>query len=117
MLLSFAALAIWIAAVNVVATSLGLGLTLTMLGMVVILTELVRLVPISFQGIGVRELTFAFLAHLAGAEMETGFLVGTLAYLALSISLILSGAAAWMLSLCSAAGKISHSDKESNEWR
>jgi len=101
MALSLAALAIWILAVKVVADSLGLSLPVALLGMIVVLTELIRLVPISFQGIGVRELTFALLAGLAGAEAETGFLVGTLAYLALSLSLILAGALAWLLTLSS----------------
>ena len=48
--------------------------------MTTILTEFARLVPISIQGIGVREATFAELTGLAGGSPEAGFVVCALLY-------------------------------------
>ena len=97
--LSLSALVVWIAAIQLLAWNLNLGLGFVALGTVAILTELVRLVPISLQGIGVREGAFAFLAGLCGAKPEVAFVVATLAYLTLSLSLAMCGATGWFLGL------------------
>jgi uncharacterized protein (TIRG00374 family) len=66
--LSLLALAAWIAAVAIIAADLGLTLSIPLLGAIAILTELVRLVPISLQGIGLREGSFSVLVGLAGGS-------------------------------------------------
>jgi hypothetical protein len=63
-----------------------------MLGLIGILSDLLRQIPISIQGIGVREGVFAWLYVLAGGTAEAGFILGLASYLALSISLVLVGA-------------------------
>lgn len=89
--LSLVALAAWIAAVGVISRDLNMALSLPMLGAIAILTELVRLVPITLQGIGLREGAFSVLVGLAGGSPETGFLLGTWSYLALSVALLSCG--------------------------
>ena len=86
--LSLLALAAWIVAVAIVAADLGLTLSIPLLGAIAILTELVRLVPISLQGIGLREGSFSVLVGLAGGSPESGFVLGAWSYLALSLALV-----------------------------
>jgi len=47
-----------------------------LLGMVGILTELVRAIPISLQGIGIRERVFAFLLTEYGGSFDQAFVLG-----------------------------------------
>jgi len=89
--LSVLSLFIWILTVQVVAFDLSIRISLSMLGVVVILVELARLLPINIQGIGIREGAFAYLFYVIGESPEVGFALGTISYLALSISIILSG--------------------------
>jgi uncharacterized protein (TIRG00374 family) len=86
--LSLLALAAWIAAVTIVASDLGLMLSIPLLGAIAILTELVRMVPVSLQGIGLREGSFSVLVGLAGGSPESGFVLGAWSYLALSLALV-----------------------------
>lgn len=86
--LSLLALAAWVAAVTIVASDLGLMLSIPLLGAIAILTELVRLVPVSLQGIGLREGSFSVLVGLAGGSPESGFVLGAWSYLALSLALL-----------------------------
>lgn len=83
-LLSLAAVCVWIGTCWIVAEQVGVGLPLPMLGAVVVLVELLRLVPVSIQGIGVREGGFAYLAHLMGGDPESGFLCAAISYLLLN---------------------------------
>ena len=63
----------WLACVSVLVNATGVGLALAVVGMIAIVTEFSRLLPISVQGIGVREATFAFLAGQAGGSSEAAF--------------------------------------------
>jgi uncharacterized protein (TIRG00374 family) len=89
--LSVLSLFIWILTVQVVALDLSIRVSLSVLAVVVILVELARLLPLNIQGIGLREGAFAYLFHVIGESPEAGFALGTVSYLALSISIILSG--------------------------
>lgn len=86
--LSLLALGAWIVAVAIIAADLGIALALPVLGAIAILTELVRLVPVSLQGIGLREGSFSVLVGLAGGSPESGFILGAWSYLALSLALV-----------------------------
>jgi glycosyltransferase 2 family protein len=97
--LSLVAWATWVMATAIVSNRLGLHISVAQLALVVTLTELVRLIPISFQGIGVREVTFAALVGFAGGPPETGFVVAAVAYAALSATLAIAGLAGWGLNL------------------
>ena len=89
------------AAVAVIASRMGLTVPLVLLAAVVSLTELVRLIPVSFQGIGIREGAFSALIGMAGGSPEIGFIVAAVAYAALSIALAVCGVIAWLLGLVS----------------
>jgi hypothetical protein len=79
-------------AVQFVATRLGLPIPWPVLLVIVTSVELVRFVPVTIQGIGVREGAFATLAGAFGYPLEAGFVVGAVAYAALSLSLVVTGA-------------------------
>jgi len=96
--LSVAAIFIWIAAVYLISGHLGLSIPLPLLGAVVIIVELVRLVPVTIQGIGLREGMYAYLIGLLGKSSEAGFILGVSSYLALSLSILLCGLASIGLS-------------------
>jgi len=97
--LSLLAWAAWVGAVALVAQNLHLGLSLPVLAMIVSLTEIIRLIPISFQGIGVREGVFSMLVGLAGGSAATAFVVAAVAYAALSLVLAIAGVLGGTLNL------------------
>lgn len=95
--LSWLGLIIWIATIQMIALDLDVNIPWLLLGIIVVLVELVRLVPVTIQGIGVREGAYAYLFTLFDKSAETGFILATISYLALSVSLILSGCIGWFL--------------------
>jgi hypothetical protein len=78
-------------ALQYVARRLGFEIPWSLLLVVVTSVELVRIVPLTIQGIGVREGAFASLLGLFGHAPENGFVLGAVAYLALSVSLVVTG--------------------------
>jgi uncharacterized membrane protein YbhN (UPF0104 family) len=86
-LFSACATATWLMCVAVVAFGAGLALPLEGIVMITVATEFARLLPISVQGIGVREATFAWLAVQAGGSAEPAFVACAIAY-ALHFALI-----------------------------
>ena len=92
-------LALWVLAVGIVGNAVGLELSWPILGLIVIAVELLRMIPISVQGIGLREGGFAYLAALCGGSPEAAFITAALAYLALSASLLVCGLGGWWLLL------------------
>jgi glycosyltransferase 2 family protein len=89
--LSLLSLWIWISAVWIISRDLHIHVSWLVLAISVILAELIRLVPLSVQGIGLREGTFAYIFSLLGDSPEAGFTLGTISYLTLSCSLLISG--------------------------
>lgn len=94
---SLVAFGIWIVTGQVVAFDLETVLPWSILGAVLALVELARLVPMSVQGVGVREGAFAYLFGLMGKSTETGFVLGTVLYLSLGFSFLLAGFLGWSL--------------------
>jgi len=97
--LSVLGVALWVGAVALVARDLGMSVALSALGLVVVLTELLRMLPITVQGLGLREVTFAFLLGLMGSPAEASFVVGAVSYLVLTCTLIACGLTGWLLTL------------------
>jgi uncharacterized membrane protein YbhN (UPF0104 family) len=89
---SLAALALWLATCQFLAARLAVEISLPELLAIVAAAELVRAVPITVQGVGLREGAFAALFGIVGYAREDGFVVGTAAYLALSVALAATGA-------------------------
>ena len=67
------------------------------IGMIAVLVELVRLVPITIQGIGVREAAYAYCFQIMGHAPENGFVVGAVAYALASLAVILIGVIGYIL--------------------
>jgi hypothetical protein len=95
--LSLAGGVLWTMVPLIVARSVGMQEPYAMLGMVVIFIELIRIVPITIQGIGVREGLFAYCFSLLHLPPEQGFLIGTVSYLALSLGLLVVGIASRLI--------------------
>ena len=89
-------IALWISAVKLVAVDLELAVSWQALGAVVVLTELMRMLPITIQGIGLREATFAYLLSLLGGQPESGFVLGAISYVILSCALLGCGLMGWL---------------------
>ena len=89
---SLLALVLWVATARYVADRLGIEIALPLLVTVVTSVELVRIVPITVQGVGLREGAFATLFGLFGYSPENGFMLGAVLYVAFSIALVASGA-------------------------
>jgi hypothetical protein len=92
---------LWVAAVVVVASRVNLALPTLLLAMIVSLTEIFRLIPVSLQGIGIREGVFSMLVGLAGGSPESGFVAAAVAYAAMSAALAVSGAVGGLLGMAS----------------
>lgn len=82
---------IWVLTVSLMARDLGIAMPWLTLAMVVVLVECLRLVPISIQGIGIRESAYAYLFGVLGASSESGFILGTMSYVVLNLSICLAG--------------------------
>ncbi len=82
---------LWVASIKLVTIGFGLSIPYMHLAAVATLVEIVRLVPLTVQGIGVREGVFAYLLGTLGHDAGATYAAGAIAYLALSISIILAG--------------------------
>jgi uncharacterized protein (TIRG00374 family) len=91
--------ACWALAATVICRDLGLGVSYWAVGVVAVLVELARWIPVSVQGIGVREGLYSVLLGLFGVPAATGFVVGAILYIVLSGVLALAGAFAVALGL------------------
>jgi glycosyltransferase 2 family protein len=97
--LTFVGIATWVISIELVANSMGLILPILQLTLVAVLVELVRLVPITVQGIGLREFSFAYLLSTFGYNIDLSYAVALTSYAALSLSILLCGPIGWLLEL------------------
>jgi len=97
LLYSLAGVALWVLAVKLVANDMELPLGWPAIGSTVVLTELLRMLPVTIQGIGLREATFAYLLGLLGSSPESGFVVGAVSYVILTCALLACGVLGWIL--------------------
>jgi hypothetical protein len=95
--LSVCAVAAWIFAALPLASSAGLDIGIPALAAAVILTEFARLLPISVQGIGVREATFSALVAQMGGDASAGFVVCAVLYLVNYVVIAAAGFLAWIV--------------------
>ena len=86
----------WIFAVQSLTISLPLDVALSAAAMCIILTEFIRLVPSSFQGIGVREGGFALLVTMFGGYAQGAFVVAVVVYVVNMIAIALLAVVASM---------------------
>ncbi|HTN66575.1 MAG TPA: lysylphosphatidylglycerol synthase transmembrane domain-containing protein [Burkholderiaceae bacterium] len=91
MSLTFLGILLWVLSIQVIAAGFGLVVPALHLAVVATLVELIRLAPVTVQGIGLREGAFAYLLSFFGHNSEQCYVVGLAAYLALSVSIVLCG--------------------------
>ncbi|MGE0280684.1 MAG: lysylphosphatidylglycerol synthase domain-containing protein, partial [Rhizobiaceae bacterium] len=89
--LSLAGVTLWVFVLLVVAANVNVSLSFATIGMIGIFVELVRLIPITVQGIGVREGLFAYCFVLLNLPPEKGLLIGAIAYFVATLGLITTG--------------------------
>ena len=88
---------IWTLAVAIVAWDVGVVAPIALFGMAAIFSDLVRLIPITIQGVGLREASFAYAFQVLGLDPEKGFVVGLISYLAVGVATILIGAIGYLM--------------------
>ncbi|EON13586.1 lysylphosphatidylglycerol synthase transmembrane domain-containing protein [Pandoraea sp. SD6-2] len=81
----------WIATIQVIAHGFGFSVSWAQLAAVATLVELIRLIPVTVQGVGLREGVFAYLLGYWGYSHENSYVIAMMAYLALSVSIVLCG--------------------------
>ena len=96
---SFLATMCWLAAVQILGRSVNVGLNVPDIAMVSIVTEFSRLLPISIQGIGVREATFASLSQAAGGNSNAALVACASAYAIHTVNMMAAGWCAKVLIL------------------
>lgn len=95
--LTLAACATWTAAAAALFRGLGLAAAWPAVGVTGVLAEIARWLPVTVQGLGVRESVFAFGAERFGLDPAAGFLAGALVYLLHTAVLLAAGAAGVLL--------------------
>lgn len=93
----------WLGAAFSVLQPLDGTLTFPRLGLTAIITEMSRILPISLQGIGVREVTFAWLAEGLGASYEAAFVACFLLYVVNYVAVLIVGGGAGLFSTLAGA--------------
>jgi len=89
--LTGAGIVFWVSTAYVVSHNLGCPIPWATVAAISVLVELVRYVPLTVQGIGLREGAYAYFYHLNGYDAEIGFAVGTIVFILLNIAFCLSG--------------------------
>ena len=82
---------LWVLSIQILAQELGLLIPFLQLAAVATLVELIRLIPLTIQGIGLREGAFAYLLSFFGHNPELCFVLGLETYIVLSLSIVICG--------------------------
>lgn len=100
----------WVLAHYIVACAVGVEIGFFLIGAVVIIVELVRLVPLTAQGLGVREAAFAAIFAIVGQNPATGFLICTVCFVLLNVGTLIVGVVGYVMAISSRKA-IDHSRK------
>ena len=73
LLISVVAFLVWVTSVFVISNSMGMNIPFYIFVLVGSLVEVIRFVPISIQGIGIREASFAFFLTSYSFWVHTNF--------------------------------------------
>jgi uncharacterized membrane protein YbhN (UPF0104 family) len=82
---------LWVAACYFVGRAFSLSLSLPVLLLVAPIVELVRMIPVSISGIGLREAAFAVMLAQFGVETSLGLSFGIVVYAVFFVFAILGG--------------------------
>lgn len=100
-LASVLSMLLWILSIKVVTDGAGLSVPFVQLAAVATLVEIARLLPLTIQGIGLREGVFAYLLATLGHDPDRAFAAGAVAYVGLSIAILLAAPAGSLIGLLS----------------
>jgi glycosyltransferase 2 family protein len=89
--ISLMSAATWVLAYDVVARLIGIEIGFFLLAAIVVVVELIRLVPVTVQGLGVREVTFATIFTMIGQDAAAGFVICAMCYLLLNVATLIGG--------------------------
>jgi uncharacterized membrane protein YbhN (UPF0104 family) len=92
--LSLLSVLAWLCAISAIAATVGETPPFLLLWLIAILADVARWLPLSLQGIGVREAAFATMFLFFGASPAQGFVIGASAYLLLTAAMVMAGASA-----------------------
>jgi glycosyltransferase 2 family protein len=117
--LSLLSVLAWLCGVSAIAAAVGGSAPLLLLWLIAILADVARWMPLSLQGIGVREAAFAAMFAFFGADAAQGFVIGATAYVLLTAAMVAAGALALGIDLATSLGKVpnptlSEADKGGN---
>jgi uncharacterized membrane protein YbhN (UPF0104 family) len=97
-LLSFLGFLLWVVSIFFICQELNMNLGFSDILIIAGFVEIIRFIPLTFQGIGVREPSFALLAsEFFGSNFELAFLSGLIIYACLSLINILLGTVFYFL--------------------
>jgi glycosyltransferase 2 family protein len=88
---------LWVLAFYIVAVGIGVHISFFLIGAVVVIVELLRLIPVTVQGIGVREAAFAALFALVGQDPASGFVISAVCFVLLNVATLVVGLAGYAL--------------------
>jgi uncharacterized membrane protein YbhN (UPF0104 family) len=91
MVLTVIGVAGWILALELLAWQMDLRVPIALMLLLGTATDLIRLVPITVQGIGLREGAFAWLFGAFGYPPEQGFVLGAIGYACVSLAILIAG--------------------------
>lgn len=100
MTLTLFGILLWVLSILIVSQGLGLFVPVLHLAAAAALVELIRLVPFTVQGVGLREGVFSYLLAFFGHNPEQCYMVGLISYLFLSISIALCGPIGLIMAGC-----------------
>jgi uncharacterized protein (TIRG00374 family) len=87
----------WVLSFYIVALVIGVDISFFLIGAIVIIVELVRLIPVTVQGLGVREAAFAATFAIVGHDPATGFLISTVCFVLLNVATLIVGLTGYAL--------------------
>lgn len=90
-MLTIIGIAGWILALQLLAYQMGLLAPIALMLLLGTATDLIRLIPITVQGIGLREGAFAWLFAAFGYPPEQGFVLGAIGYACVSLAILIAG--------------------------
>ena len=90
---------LWVVSIVVLAREIAPDIPWPVLALAAAAIEIIRFLPISIQGIGIREGGFSLLIASLGYSSESGFVIAAIAYAALSLTMLAAGPIASILRL------------------
>lgn len=81
----------WILTFYIVARLTGVQVGFFLIGAVVVIVELVRLIPLTVQGLGVREAAFAAVFVMVGHDAAAGFVICAVCFVLLNVATLIVG--------------------------